>query len=130
MAGDAPDTPKKGRNPKDSEFYEIPPNLKEDFDNLMASTPRDPGGPPKFEKATRAVRTRRKMAQYSVVFGVLGGVLLFVGPMLAIGLGIAARRRSADAGPARTGIDLAVVGILLGVLTLVINVVTLVLLSR
>jgi hypothetical protein len=119
----------RSKGPKDSEFYEIPPDLREEFDMLMSSPRKEEEEAPKFEAGTRAEMARRRYARLSIVFAVLGGVLLFLGPVLALAFGFLAKKKAREAGRGASGEgDLSTLGIFLGFLMLPVNVVTLVLL--
>lgn len=121
---------KGGKKPKDSEFYEIPPDLKGEFDMLMSGKPKGAVQKPKFEEATRSRTAKQKHAKLSVIFGVLGGFLLFAGPALAITFGFMARRNRGGDRDAPSGPDMAVVGIALGFLMLAWNVLLILILLK
>ncbi len=121
---------KGGKKPKDSEFYEIPPDLKGEFDMLMSGKPKGGPGGPKFEKATKDRVARKRNAKLSVLFGVLGGFLMFAGPALAVVFGIMSMRNRADDRESPAGPNLALVGIALGCVMLVWNVVLLLILLK
>ncbi|GEM_PF-3513183 len=121
--GAGPKDPRKDRRPKDSEFYQIPPDLKKEFDMLMTERVSDS---PLVERMSRALQKRKRLATASLVLGVLGGALVGVGPILAIVLGVIARRtgRDIEKMPA-TGMDMAKFGIFLGIVMLLANAVIL-----
>jgi len=116
----SPRDPREGRRPKDSEFYQIPPDLKKEFDVIMSE--RVSGKPP-MEEIGRFLERRKRLAVISLVFGVLGGVLIGVGPLLAIGFGLAARRTGKGMeGMTSSGLETAKFGIILGVFMFLVNV--------
>ena len=126
-SGADPPKDRREKKPKDSEFYEIPPDLREEYDNLMADRMGDTGSSPRFESATRAQIARQKYAKLSVFFGVVGGILLFLGPLLAVLFGVLAKKKTAELpGGGPRDPDLSSLGIILGVLMLVVNIIVLV----
>ncbi|MHC4778351.1 MAG: DUF4190 domain-containing protein [Planctomycetota bacterium] len=118
-AENQPKDPRKGRRPKDSEFYQIPPDLKKEFDVLMSE--RESGGAA-LEALALAKEKRRKLGMISLVFGVLGGALIGIGPILAIVFALMARKtgKEVDGMPA-TGLESAKFGLILGILMCVVN---------
>ncbi|MHC5040365.1 MAG: DUF4190 domain-containing protein [Planctomycetota bacterium] len=122
--GDGPRDPRKSGRPKDSEFYQIPPDLKKEFDLLMRE--RSGGGGAAVEAIGRALEKRKRLGMLSLVFGVLGGALLFIGPALAITFGVTARRtgKGIEGMPA-AGTEPARFGILLGAIMIPVNILTL-----
>ena len=117
---DGPKDPRKGRRPKDSEFYQIPPDLKKEFDMIM--TGRSPSGPA-VEDIEQTLLARKKLAILSLVFGVLGGVLIGIGPVLAVVLGMMARRKGKGMeGVPPAGLEAAKFGILLGIVMFLVNI--------
>ncbi|MHC4598693.1 MAG: hypothetical protein ACYS47_06785 [Planctomycetota bacterium] len=117
-----PKDPREGRRPKDSEFYQIPPDLKKEFDLLM--TEREKGGAA-VESIAKAVQRRKKLSRASLIFGVLGGALVVVGPVLAIVFSLMARGAGKNVeGMPETELEGAKFGLILGILMLIVNAVT------
>jgi hypothetical protein len=126
MGPENPKDPRKGRRPKDSEFYQIPPDLKKEFDVIMSERA---SGKPGVEEVGRLLQRRKRFAVASLVFGVLGGALIGVGPVLAVLLGVLARRTGRETeGMPESGLEAAKFGIILGVLMFLVNIATLLIL--
>ncbi len=121
------------KKPKDSEFYEIPPDLKAEFDMLMTGKQKGDGKPPepKFEQATRSRIAREKYAKMSMLFALTGPALPFIGPILAIVYGLMARKAAKGSqGGEQKGPDFSLAGIILGAAVLAGDAVVLLLLLK
>jgi hypothetical protein len=121
-----PRDPRERRRPKDSEFYQIPPDLKKEFEVMMAG--RGAPAPAPAEEALEADRARR-LARASLWLALAGVALVGVGPALSIVLGLMACRRGSGSG-AGSSRPAGRAGIALGLLMLLVNAVTVLLVWR
>jgi hypothetical protein len=118
-----PRDPHERRRPKDSEFYQIPPDLKKEFELMMAGR-----GTP--APAPRAGTDRaRRLGVASLWLGVAGFVVPGVGPFLAVLFGVLALRRPEGAAP-EVPPAAAKAGIALGILAALSNAVAALLVWR
>jgi hypothetical protein len=124
-ADPSPQDPRERKRPKDSEFYQIPPDLKKEFEIMMAGR----GTPTPADPAVRTSRYRRNLALASLWMALAGVLLIGVGPLAAIILGFLALRSGSSSGgeppPAA-----ARAGVALGFLVLLVNAVTVLLAWR
>lgn len=111
--------PPSERRPKDSEFFELPPDLK-----AAAGAPAVPHGQRTPPKPLKAPPTLDQRAVFALVAAVAGGplaVAMWAGllfPAAALGLGLWARKEIAASDGRRSGARLALVAVILGALGL------------
>jgi hypothetical protein len=90
--------------------------------HLPPATPQEPWPPPSSAPPERATTTVAPRAALAVVLGVLS--LMCGGPVvgiIAIALGVSARRQIADSGGSLSGNGAAAIGIMLGILGTIIH---------
>ena len=121
-ADSSPRDPREGRRPKDSEFYQIPPDLKKEFEMVMAGR----SAPARSEESLLREKAVRSLAKASLIAALAGIVLAVVGPLAAIVLGVLAMRKGGGSdeiqvpGAARAGLAIGVAVLLADAAALVL----------